>query len=159
MMTIYELRSVQGTWVSGMATFLVTLLLVIVTYVMYNKQTDLMKQNLKVELYKQRYDIYKKLEKILKVLLYDSRNQPKNIAFDELSEIRDEVYLLFDKEIHDYLVLITQKAENLISYNEKEKDDLYFELISWFIKQFEDKKIRDKFKPYLDLSNYGLSKD
>ena len=158
-MTYYETWSIIGQWVSGLGTIIVSIVLGIITYKISKKQEVLSKQNLKIELYKQRYDIYNRLENILRGVI-SGNDTTKDESLDDLIEIRDEVLFLFDKEIHDYLLIIINKFENLNPYYYgKERDDKYFELINWFMTQFADKKeLREKFRRYLDLSNYGISK-
>ncbi|MGI6585793.1 MAG: hypothetical protein ACOX3L_07625 [Lutisporaceae bacterium] len=155
-MACYEIWSLVGQWLSGIGILVVSFL----AYRISKKQIELSKQELKIALYKQRYDIYIRLVNIMRkiILTNDSANDD---SANKLGEIRDEVVFLFGKEIHDYLLLIINNYENLNSYYYgKQKDKNFFELEIWFINQFSDKKeLRERFKSYLDLSNYGISKD
>ncbi len=159
-MTDYEKWSVLGQWMSGIGTIVVSIVLGIITYKISKKQVELSKNNLKIELYKQRYDIYYRLEGILRGII-SANGTIKDESLYEVAIIRDEVMFLFDKEIHDYLLQIINKIEKINPYYyDKKKDDNYYELQGWFMNQFAEKKeLREKFKRYLNLSNYGLSKE
>lgn len=158
-MNCYEILSIAGQWFSGIGTITVSIVLGIITYRISKKQIELSNNNLKIELYKQRYDIYNRLKNILRGFAFGD-DVIKDKYFDILVEIRDEVVFLFDKDIHDYLLLIINKYESLNHYYGEENDKEYRELVKWFTNQMVDtKELREKFKRYLDLSNYGLSKD
>lgn len=158
-MTCYEIWSLSGQWVSGIGTIIVSIVLGFITYKISKRQIELTNNNLKIELYKQRYDIYKRLENILGGFA-SGDTIAKIESVEILVEIRDEVTFLFDEEIHNYLLQIINKFESLnLYYNGKEKDHNYFELEKWFGNQFAGKELREKFKRYLDLSRYGLSKE
>ncbi len=152
--------SAIGQFASGLGLILVSIILGRLTYRISKMQIRLTEQNLKIDLYKRRYDIYKRLEKMMRDFAFGLAAK-KDTSIEDLVEIRDEVVFLFDKEIHDYLLLIINNISQVNNYSHpKEADGRYYELIQWFGKQVTDKnELREKFKRYLDLSNYGLSKD
>lgn len=158
-MSCYELWSIWGQWVSGIGTVIVSIVLGIVTFKISRKQVVLTEQSLKLGLYNQRYEVYRRLENIIQNII-SKDEKTRTEAIYNLMIVRDDVDFLFDEDVHKYVLEIINKNEELSKYQYgNEPDDVYFNLIGWFKNQYADeKRLRAIFRMYLDLSDYGILK-
>ncbi len=125
-----------------------------------NMQTELAEQSIKIELYKQRIEMYKKLEDIIIQCLLGINIDDNNSPLKKLGEIRTEVGFLFGQEIQEYVVDIINKAtilSNLV--RARTLGEEYQSISKWFNNQVDENRLlRKKFAPYLDLGTYGIPK-
>lgn len=154
-MSSYEQYSILGQWISGIG-------LIIVSYFackIAKEQILLTKQNVKISLYEKRLRMFNILSDILlENLTRGNIDKNSKSTLEKIVDIKDEITFLFQKDIEEYLVQI---INNLSKYNEylinnDTKNKNFYILQDWFIKEIENKIIRNKFNKYLNLGNYGL---
>ena len=157
-MTCYEIWSIWGQWISGIGTIIVSCVLGYFAIKISTRQAELSEQSLKIGLYTQRYEIYRKLEESIRKVL-SSNEDVRSEALTTLVEIREDVKFLFPSDIHVYLTLVFNQYEKYCNYIDGNKnDEEYLQLRSWFMNQYAEKKqLRQIFERYLDLSKYGIS--
>ncbi len=144
------------------STALLTPLIAIVTAYIAIQQWVTSRQKLRLDLYDRRFQIYKELEKILRIIIRDA-----DATYDQLAEFHrsiDQADFLFRLEIVEYLKEIHQRGIKLHHWNEQYRDlyqekpegydhskvveNKHIELL-WLAEQLEPAKV--KFKKYLDL--------
>jgi hypothetical protein len=143
-------------WISaiiGFGALLISLLALWKSNETSRKQEELTIKSLKVELYSKRYDVYIGLKTIIKNIVLRRTEQTTNSAY-ELGVIKDEVVFLFDEGIHNYLKEVINNYSAMNNYTSNDPE--YCKLWNWFDEQYSKKGLRNKFRRYLELSNYGL---
>jgi hypothetical protein len=109
--------------------------------------------------------MYKKIDEIVKCIVFgreegingDPISKLSNIGdpISKLSNILDETHFLFSEDVHSFVLLIFNNYSQMLNLIENKNED-YYKLHKWFIGLLEKNELRNIFKRYLSLSDYGL---
>ena len=112
-------------------------------------------QQQKMQLFELRYVFYKDLEKAFKE---DVLGEKTDFTFIKAyaDSLRDRSKFLFGKDIHDYMLEIVNKAS--VTNVDENGNDSGIKMV-WFESEIAQKKMRDRFLPYLNLSDLGKDEE
>ena len=109
----------------------------------------------KIALFDRRRKVFINIQDIVRKLVnqgFNSINEFDSFSmFSELSNIKDEVYFLFDKEIHTYLLQLINDAIDVLSIDKSE--ETRGKTLEKLVKQIEKKELRSKLNKYIGLQS------
>jgi len=140
--TNYIQTTSKYDWLAFIGGYLACISTVLIAWLSIKNATNIQKQQTKMQLFQKRYDVYEKLYRCMTMIYKSDYNTSDGL--NELTQVRELTYFLFDEDIHEYYIEIINNSILL------EKEGIYdTKARDWFIEQIEKRKIRHKFDDYL----------
>ncbi len=126
-----------------------------------NEQNKIQKQNVRIQLFEKRYEVYTKVVGFINSAISDNSFSLKNVNL--FHDVNRQAVMIFENDITEYIENLRVNGNNLAFLNQNDLPGSIAEmkhfdekqaLLTWFTEQ--QKVVVGVFKKYLDVNKLGL---